>query len=299
MLPLRKSLKNLKKLKKLIVLSKRSQERIRILEERMFSLEWSLLAERRLQVENLGNTLRPAPNTHQLSRFGSDGDGGYALPTDLKLPDVVISVGVGSECSVDDQLARLGARVIQFDHTVAQSPSTSQNVVFHQIGLSGSVSGTKTQPLASLLELARAEGDTDVWLMLDAEGVEWDLLSDATAPLERFAVINIEFHRLTWIMKVDERSASMIRGLERLRKLFVPIAWHANNYAPAMVIGGRWVPDVLEVTFVSQSYFRAGETLTFEEHMRPNNPNAVELPVPFSEALENPYGPRPERNALE
>lgn len=290
MLRLRKFLRNLKKI---IVIHRRSTERIRLLEERIRSLEWSLLAERTVQVEEVEALLRPVPNGHTMQRFGSDNDGGYALPTDFGLPDTVISIGVGNECSVDDQLACSGARVVQFDHTVARSPASSDGIVFHKIGLSGSIPGAQTRPLASLLDLAGVNPEARMWLMLDAEGVEWDLLADASAPLKQFTVINIEFHRLSSIMHTDERSTSIIWGLENLRRKFVPIAWSANNFAPVSVIGRRWVTDVLEVTFVSQACFKAGETVGFEEHIRPNNPNGPQLPRPFSEAAENPYGWNP------
>lgn len=291
MLTLRSALKKLKKLKKLMIASQRSQERIRILEERILSLESSLFAVRYVEVEHFGSLLQPVGNMHRLARFGGEADGGYALPTDLEPPEVVISIGVGSECSVDDELARAGAQVIQFDHTVMGTPSTSPGVTFHRVGLSGSVPGNDTQPLSGLLQLANVPREANMWLMLDAEGVEWDLLADGAAPLDRFTVLNIEFHRLSWMMNDGKRSAAMMRGLEGLRRRFVPIAWHANNFAPAFAIGGKWVPDVLEVTFVSLSSFRPGETLSFGAHLRPNNPHSAELPAPFSEVRQNPYGP--------
>jgi hypothetical protein len=50
-----------------------------------------------------------------------------------------------------------------------------------------------------------------------------------------------------------------------------------------------WVPDVLEVTFVSKEAYREGKLTRFTEHVRPNNTDAAPLPLPFSKAPKNPY----------
>jgi len=274
-----------------VALTKRLTHRVRILEERIYALEMSLLSQDSVRVERLANLLRPQKNAHNFVRFGSDGDGGYVLPTDLVRPDVVISIGVGSECSVDEALAEIGARVIQFDHTVSASPSEHVNISFFQTGLSGASGGVQTRPLEELLRLADESDTSGMWLLLDAEGVEWELLKDERAPLHQFSVVTVEFHRLSWIMSEGPHAEVMLNGLERLMELFIPVGWNANNYAPALAIGGYWVPDVLEVTFISKEFFSAGTTLGYNAHVQQNNPLAGPLPDPFSKAPENPYGP--------
>jgi hypothetical protein len=270
------------------------EHRVRVLEEKLRFLE-SLSHLRRVErsglVAQLGDLLRPVPSGHLFERIGSSGDGGYVVPSDVPLPRTVISVGVGHECSADDALAERGVNVWQFDHTVTSSPSEHLNVRFIRRGLGGSDAGGDLASLAELLGLVE-EPLGDMWLMLDAEGVEWDTLADDSAPLGDFQVIVIEFHMLG-AAAVPELLNVMLRGARRLAMSHVPIAWSANNFAPIYAFSGLVVPDVLEVTFVAKTLFKPGTGTVPLRLYRLNNEHGPVPPTPFTSVEWNPYGATP------
>lgn len=270
------------------------EHQVRVLEEKLSFLE-SLMHLRqsthRRHLTEFGELLRPVPNGHLFERIGSTGDGGYVIPSDVPPPRTVVSIGVGHECSADDALAARAGHVWQFDHTVASSPSERTNVRFVRRGLGGAGAEGDVLPLSELLELVD-EPRGDMWLMLDAEGVEWDALGDDSAPIEDFQVICIEFHMLG-AAAVPELLAAMIRGAGRLAESHVPIAWSANNFAPIYAFSGVVVPDVLEVTFVAKSLFKPGTGTVPSGLYRKNNAFGPTSPTPFSGVEWNRYGATP------
>ena len=270
------------------------EHQVRVLEEKLRFLESSSYVqqrEHRRLVGELGDLLRPVPSEHQFERIGSAGDGGYIVPRDVPPPKTVISIGVGHECSADDALAERGATVWQFDHTVASSPSEHLNVLFVRRGLGRFEAEENLAPLAELIRLIE-EPLGVMWLMLDAEGVEWDALADESAPLEDFQIISIEFHMLGAVA-VPEVLDVMLRRARRLAMSHVPIAWSANNFAPIYAFAGHAVPDVLEVTFIAKSLFKQGTGAVPSSLYRRNNERGPVAPTPFSTIEWNPYGATP------
>lgn len=260
---------------------------------RLVRIEQLLFGVVSRDVEELGNLLEPVASAHSFKRIGDANDGGYVVVADIAIPDCAISIGVGNECSADDALAAGGTTVWQFDHTVEASPSNLENVTFRRLGL-GTRRSPDVRPLADLLDLVPLEENESVWLLLDAEGVEWDLLSDLEAPLGRFEQIVIEFHLLS--LAANPRVAFVFReGLVRLRETHIPVAWHINNFAPVHVIGGKVVPDVVEATFVSREVFKPGSGRPDKDLFSPNNPwGPKQLPAPFTPVGLSPLGVLPE-----
>jgi hypothetical protein len=211
---------------------------------------------------------------------------------DLGVPTIAISIGVGNECSVDEGLAQRGVKVFQFDHTVERSPSTHPNISFHRRGL-GTGSEGETVSLATLVDLTGAPDDAPAWLLLDAEGVEWDLLTSEASSLRRFDQLLIEFHLLS-LLGDPACARTMLAALERLGNDFVPVSWHPNNFSPVHVIGGFAVPDVLEVGFVRKDLFRPGPDLPDPGLFLPNDPLRPEHPEPFVRHSASALGPVPE-----
>lgn len=130
------------------------------------------------------------------------------------------------------------------------------------------------------------------WLMLDAEGVEWDLVAYPTSTLERFDQIVIEFHLLSLLG--DPRYAEgIVAALEKLAASFVPVSWHPNNFAPAHVIAGMFVPDVLEVGYIRRDLFRPGDEKPPTTLFLPNDARRPEHPEPLTAAPVSTLGPLP------
>lgn len=137
-------------------------------------------------VGRVADALRPVPSRHNFRRIGAENDGGYVIAADLGCPRAVVSIGVGPEFVADVELAKWGARLSQFDHAVNRSPSTHANIQFFPIGL-GNRPSDLTQPLDDLVRIVGIEEGTDARLMIDAEGVEWDLLRIQAEAVSRFS----------------------------------------------------------------------------------------------------------------
>lgn len=270
----------------------RARSSTALLKLRVDRIEGLLTPNAAESVGRVADALRPVPSRHDFRRIGAENDGGYVIAADLGCPTAVVSIGVGPECSADVELAKWGARVFQFDHTVNRSPSTHANIQFFPIGL-GNRPSDLTQPLDDLVRIAGIEEGTDAWLMIDAEGVEWDLLRFQAEAVSRFSQISIEFHLLSLLS--DESAAGvMATCVEKLRSSHVPVAWHVNNFAPVHAIGGFWVPDVIEVSFVHSSRFRPGDALPNAALFSQNNPVGPKVVEPFSPASLSPLGSMPE-----
>ena len=195
-----------------------------------------------------------------LARLGSEFDGGYVLPIDL-IKDLagVVSVGVGDNNEVDIDLANLGLRVHAWDHTVKNLPTTHKNISFHKVGLGHHSADSSLKTLTEMVESCFPGDDTDLLLMLDAEGAEWQALADCTDEvLNRFGVIAIELHDLGNMILNPDLQLSVLR---KLNSMFVPIAIHANNHSALWKIPGLDLPDAIEVTYLNRSFMHHdGET---------------------------------------
>jgi hypothetical protein len=263
-------------------------------ELRLERLEAELFAAAANHTCQVAELLRPVRSSHLFSRVGALRDGGYLIASDRGVPDFVISIGVGTECSADEELAHLGSRVFQFDHTVSHSPARHPNITFIKRGLGPEAidAGSQTLSLDQLIHITGTPADQTAWLMMDAEGAEWDLLGRRCESLLRFEQVAIEFHCLS--MLSNGRIAEiMLQALEKLRTSFVPVAWHPNNFAPVHVIGNRWVPDVLEVTLVRSDCFLSGSEPPGSDLFLPNDSLRPEHPEPFSPFEHASLGPLP------
>lgn len=192
-----------------------------------------------------------------LKRMGSEFDGGYVLPFDLlKTCCGVLSIGVGNNNDVDVELADLGLKVHAWDHTVSGLPVEHQNITFHKTGLGNSKTNTSVISLEHMLETTFPGANTDLVLMLDAEGAEWEaLLNCGEDQLKRFAVIGIELHDLGDMILDPEPKLSV---LKLLNTYFVPVAIHANNHSATWKLPNLELPDAIEVTYIHRDLLSSG-----------------------------------------
>lgn len=263
----------------------------RLLSGRLDALEGLLLRTASEMILEAAALLRPISSSHEFVRVGGDHDGGYVVARDLAGPDAAMSIGVGQDVSADEELASWGVCVWQFDHTVAESPATSDRITFTRIGV-GVERSAELAPIEHLLTMMDTDPEDSVWLLLDAEGVEWDVLTFSRPTIERFDQIVIEFHLLR-LLSEPMRGEVMLQALRALAATHVPVAWHPNNFAPVQIIGGHFVPDVLEVTFVAKRCFRPGIGLPATSLYAPNDPHGPRVPEPFAPVALSPYGPTP------
>jgi hypothetical protein len=181
-------------------------------------------------------------------RLGSDGDGGYVMPSSSKKSNAVLSIGIGDEVSFDNQLAELGARVLQFDHTIAGSPSTHPRIEFHRVGW-----GRDEGPFISLNSMMKMLDWSDARhpiLKFDTEGAEWDCLFDAaTEDLAKFEVLAGEFHAFDNLVNRDyfDKAYAVFSKLALTHHV---VHMHANNAGGMVMLGGIPFPRLLELTYL-------------------------------------------------
>jgi hypothetical protein len=191
---------------------------------------------------------RALSRTHKV-RIGNNYDGGYVLPAIALDCDAVLSIGVGSDVSFDIDLAERGARVLQFDNTVEQSPVSHRNFTFYKLGW-GIRSEGDLLGFDDIHAKLAALGTRQPLLKFDIEGAEYEVL-ETTEPrhLAEFAVIACEIHdlgRLTDPVFFDR----VRRCFKKLTLHHAPVHLHANNYRGVVLVEGVPIPDVLEISFL-------------------------------------------------
>ena len=230
----------------------------------------------------LARALRPVTIASPLVRIGGDADGGYVM-AEIGSATTAISIGVGHDVSWDRAMAERGCIVHMFDPTVAGPPVPVPNGVFHPIGLGSSkeTAAGNSLDLRPLTELAHLAAPTNEALVLkiDAEGAEWECLTDEP-DLSRFEQIVIELHALSGL-NAPSRAASMLAAMCHLTASHTPIHLHGNNDADCVDFGAFWLPDVREVSLVRNDL--AGDTTPSTDLRsdldRPSNPRFADVSV--------------------
>ncbi len=182
-------------------------------------------------------------------RIGSNGDGGYVMPSSSLRSNTVVSIGIGNEVSFDNQLAEAGARVLQFDHTIEVPPSTRPGIEFHRMGW-GSRDEYPLVSLASIVRMIDWQRATHSILKFDTEGAEWDCLAAAdSTDLDRFEVLTGEFHSFDQLVNREyfDRAMAVFQKLVKTHRV---IHMHANNAGGLVMVGGIPFPRLLELTFM-------------------------------------------------
>lgn len=202
---------------------------------------------------NLLNLLRPWQMISDTKvRIGSDADGGYVMPSSSRRSNAVLSIGIGNEVSFDNDLALLGARVIQFDHTIEASPSVHPQIEFHRKGWGARDEGefVSLATMVGMIDWTRAR---HAILKFDTEGAEWGCLAEARSEdLLRFEVLTGEFHDFHNLVNREHFDA-VFAVFQKLCSNHRVIHMHANNAGGMVMLGGIPFPRLLELTFMRKA----------------------------------------------
>ena len=203
-------------------------------------------------IQNLVNLIRPW-NLGDQGKFraGADADGGYVLPACGRSSELVFSIGIGDEVTFDAQMAALGARVLQFDHTIPEAPLQHPGIRYFKQGW-----GPRDDADENLLSLKTMMGLED-WkgascpiLKFDAEGAEWDsLIATHSRDLARFEVLTGEFHDFQNLLNRDyfDKVHAVFTKLFSTHKV---VHLHANNAGGFIMVGGMPFPRLIELTYL-------------------------------------------------
>ncbi|AUN95708.1 class I SAM-dependent methyltransferase [Pseudazoarcus pumilus] len=213
-------------------------------------------------------------------RLGRDHDGGYVMAADLLNGGVAYSFGIADDVSWDADMAERGYEVFQYDHTIERLPDSHERFHFEAVGICPSGrDGGRLRSLYALLERNGHAARRDLVLKIDVEGAEWEVFAAMPAEsLRCFAQIVVELH---WLDRAGDAAffATAHEALSRLRREFVPVHVHGNNYGGLRVLGGVCIAPVLEVTYVRRDLARTKpDDRCFPTPLdQPNHPDRPDL----------------------
>lgn len=134
--------------------------------------------------------------------------------------------------------------------------------------------------LADLLESAAQAPPLGVFLKMDIEGGEYDVVPHVAAHAARFACVVVEFHG------IGRRPARFADAISALESGFRIVHVHGNNYGEYVAAVG--LPDVLETTWLSLELLPGATTPSPHRYPRagldwPNTPSRPDLDLRFGE----------------
>lgn len=234
-------------------------------------------------------------------RLGEFNDGGYlTCMTGLRNGSVsaAYSIGVNDHDQwTRDVALRLGVPVNEFDCTINHGVDCQGCTFFHKCVRSEDnheyVFPDRSWGLREVLAHTGNGGvnvpDRSLLMKLDVEGEEWNIFElEGLDVLKKFSQMIIEFHDLG----NARRHTQYLRTLQQIFEAGFRIAHiHGNNFAGMYNSERGSIPDVLEVTFISNGELRS-PCLSQQELLMsdsPNNPTVSELPLAQlgSDAIED------------
>ena len=189
----------------------------------------------------------------ELTRIGSDIDGGYIVPRDFGKCEILVSPGVGDNNSFERSFESevVNSKIFQIDGTIKEVPSGLRNTNFSSVNL-GSTNDLTTITLDQWMhDIGVICGPNKKYLLqIDIEGAEYSSItvtSDDT--LDLFSIIVIELHNLDRLLNVDfcERFKLFT---EKILKNHTVVHLHPNNRRNILKYKGLEIHPTLEATLV-------------------------------------------------
>lgn len=232
-------------------------------------------------VQHLIATLSPRKES-DLSRIGPNFDAGY-IGVLNPLPKYLISGGAGKNIDFEVALAERGVIAHIFDHTVRTLPKQDINLYHHKKGIFAKLSLVQNSiSLDEIVAMFPKNEKEKMWLKLDIEGSEWELLAEEIELLDRFDQIFIEFHD-TYKLTDSKFRNNFTKIFNYLNTNFDLISISSNNWEGTTNFGKTFIPTTFEVTYIKkrQGYFRR-KGADYKKFMFVNNANRLPIPeIPF------------------
>ena len=232
-------------------------------------------------IENFITNLVPK-RENKLTRIGPDFDAGYIGVLD-PLPKFLISGGAGKNIDFEIALAERGVLIHVFDHTIRTLPKRNSNLFHHKKGLYAKIRDVRNSiNLAESVAMVAQKEDEKLWLKLDIEGSEWELLAERIEVLAKFDQIFIEFHD-TYKLSDPKFRTDFTRIFDYLNHNFDLISISSNNWQGVTNFGMSFLPTTFEVTYIKKSKPHSRHKGTdYKKYMFVNNPNRLPIPeIPF------------------
>lgn len=216
-------------------------------------------------------------NLGKLTRIGPKHDAGY-IGLDMFQKPLIISGGAGKNIEFETFFASRGSVIDLYDPTIKKLNFECSNITHYDSALEGYKSGKfrKTINLDSALRIIKSKGTLSnhgIYLKIDIEGSEWELLEKSFKNLKIFDQIFVEFHDLH---KLTERNFRLTytKVNKFLASNFYIVAISANNWNHFVNFGKSFTPQTYEVTYINKVHKKLlvkNKLPNFKKSIYPNN----------------------------
>jgi hypothetical protein len=261
--------------------------------------------------------LRPVQRA-DLMRVGPQRDGGYVVPGDLvRNSEHLLALGIGDDWQFEAGFARVNPRVriLGVDGSIGagrfarecrasllallsfgvaekarrrhwmQLRRAAHYFWFfgwrhqHLRRMVGAESTPATVTIASLLGSLGAARPHGLFLKVDVEGAEYELIDAIASHATAIGCIVMEFHR------TSRHAAAFNAAMDTLLRQFRLVHIHGNNYAPCDPVSG--FPDAVEITLVHERLCSGAPIPIDAEYPRagldyPNHPGRPDHAISFA-----------------
>ena len=197
--------------------------------------------------------------TDDLIRIGKANDGGYVvIKSSLNTYKQLISFGIAGDISFEKQFQTYNQCMIScFDPSVQGLPEPMENTKFHKLGIDSKNYGSYVD-LDTTVTLSDFQFDSKIFMKMDIEGYEWNVLSDSNSfdILKNFDQIVMEIH-LKYLLGKSKyfMPIELVRRLFILRKLkkhFHIFNINANNVCGYIQFSDFLFPEVVEISLINK-----------------------------------------------
>ena len=185
-------------------------------------------------------------------RYGTNGDGGYVIATNIGTYDLLISCGVADDINFELEFLKNNTTPsLAFDGTINRLPDDpTKSIQFHKLNISPDNSDTTTNLHNEI------KNYNDIFLKMDIETYEFRwLYSLNESHLNKFKQIVIEFHFPFYVhahrgLDVQLPVSEKMNIFKVLANTHTLVHLHGNNCCGTTTYEGIVVPNVFECTYV-------------------------------------------------
>lgn len=257
---------------------------LRLLTREIALREYSLTESEKAEnfIENHLDFFNPK-NKFKLSYAGPPNDSGYFFANLFAKP-LIISGGAGKNVDFEMSFRDRGSQVYLFDGSMRSEFEMLSGIQTYKHNL-GRTNTKTTISLNNFLEknaILNSSKDMGIYLKLDIEGSEIEVLEDLLSVIDRFDQLILEVHDLYKLGEPQFRNRveNLLRHLE---KHFFSVFLKSNNWENFVQFGKSFAPNVFEITLVNSRNRQCVEieSVNVEKIIHLNNPRRLAMPGIF------------------
>jgi hypothetical protein len=186
----------------------------------------------------------------ELIRLGSNNDGGYLVPNDLKGISACFSPGVDTKIQFEKDLTKKDIPSYLLDYSIDCLPEKNELFTFEKKYLGVNNDNMTINFNTWINKYFKKESNDEFILQMDIEGSEYEvLLNLENSLLKKFRIMIIEFHSLNNLLHPG--GYRQINALfDKILEHFYIVHIHPNNIFPQVNAMDISIPTLLEFSFI-------------------------------------------------